>query len=42
MNELALEEKANIKDKIYEINGKYVMLIVIWANYMNVQMGQKI
>ena len=26
MNELALEEKVNIKDKIYEINGKYVML----------------
>lgn len=26
MNELTMEKKVNIKDKIYEINGKYIML----------------
>ena len=41
MNELALEEKVNIKDKIYEINGKYVMLDSDLAQVYHCKNGTK-
>ena len=41
MNELALEEKANIKDKIYEINGQYVMLDSDLADIYHCKNGTK-
>ena len=41
MNELALEGKTNIKDKIYEINGKYVMLDSDLARVYHCKNGTK-
>lgn len=41
MNELALEEKVNIKDKIYEINGQYVMLDSDLADIYHCKNGTK-
>ena len=41
MNELSVKEKINIKDKIYEINGKYVMLDSDLADIYHCKNGTK-